>query len=78
MTQWKLTGTYFETCNCDAACPCVFGSMPTEGVCHAIVAWHIKHGTFSDVVLDGLNVALLGGCARQYGREQMEGGRLCG
>jgi hypothetical protein len=59
MTQWKLTGTYFETCNCEAACPCAFMSPPTEGVCHAIVAWHIKHGTFGKIMLDGLNVALL-------------------
>ncbi len=59
MTQWKFTGTYFETCNCAAACPCVFGSPPTEGVCNAIVAWHIKQGTFGEVTLDGFNVALL-------------------
>ena len=59
MTQWKLTGTYFETCNCEVACPCVFASPPTEGVCTAIVAWHVKHGMFGDVALDGLNVALL-------------------
>ena len=25
-TQWRLTGDYFENCNCDVACPClVFG-----------------------------------------------------
>ncbi|HLY58878.1 MAG TPA: DUF1326 domain-containing protein [Stellaceae bacterium] len=59
MTQWKLAGTYFETCNCEAACPCVFLSPPTEGFCNAIVAWHIKRGIFGEVALDGLNVALL-------------------
>ena len=59
MTRWKLTGTYFETCNCEVACPCAFASAPTEGFCHAIVAWHIKQGMFGDVALDGLNVALL-------------------
>jgi hypothetical protein len=59
MTQWKLSGTYFETCNCDVGCPCAFGSAPTAGFCHAIVAWHIKQGTFGDLALDGLNVALL-------------------
>ena len=59
MTQWSLTGTYFETCNCDVGCPCVFGSAPTEGFCNAIVAWHISKGAFGDVALDGLNVALL-------------------
>lgn len=58
MTQWKLSGTYFETCNCEAACPCVFLSPPTEGDCTALVAWHIERGRYGDVPLDGLNVAL--------------------
>ncbi len=56
--QWKLGGTYFETCNCQAACPCVFTSPPTEGDCTVLVAWHIDKGNFGDVALDGLNVAL--------------------
>lgn len=59
MTQWNLSGTYFETCNCEAACPCVFASPPTQGDCTALVAWHVKKGTFGEVTLDGLNVALL-------------------
>ncbi len=58
MTEWILKGTYFETCNCEAACPCVFTSPPTEGDCTALVAWHIDEGRFGDVPLDGLNVAL--------------------
>lgn len=58
MTDWKLSGSYFETCNCEAACPCVFTSPPTEGDCTALVAWHIKEGRFGDTQLDGLNVAL--------------------
>ncbi|MGH8274018.1 MAG: DUF1326 domain-containing protein [Gammaproteobacteria bacterium] len=58
MTQWKLTGGYFETCNCEAACPCVFTSPPTQGDCTALVAWHIERGEYGDVALDGLNAAL--------------------
>lgn len=58
MTAWTLTGTYFETCNCEAACPCVFLSPPTQGECTALVAWHIDKGQYGDVKLDGLNVAL--------------------
>jgi hypothetical protein len=58
MTKWNLTGTYFETCNCEAACPCVFTSPPTQGHCTALVAWHIDKGQYEDVKLDGLNVAL--------------------
>lgn len=57
-TQWKVAGTYFEACNCEAACPCVFTSPPTEGDCKALIGWHIDQGTFSDTTLDGLNAAL--------------------
>jgi hypothetical protein len=56
--QWNLTGTYFETCNCEAACPCVFLSPPSTGECTVLVAWHIDQGRSDDVALDGLNVAL--------------------
>ena len=59
MTQeWKINGTYFEACNCEAACPCVFLSDPTEDDCTALVAWHIDTGSFNEVLLDGLNVAM--------------------
>jgi hypothetical protein len=57
-TQWQLTGTYLETCNCEAACPCVFLSPPTEGNCTVLIGWHIERGNFDQVALDGLNVAL--------------------
>jgi hypothetical protein len=56
--EWKLNGTYFEACNCDAACPCVFLSDPTEDDCTVLVAWHIDKGNFDGVSLDDLNVAL--------------------
>ncbi|CUW46298.1 DUF1326 domain-containing protein [Novacetimonas hansenii] len=57
-TNWKLEGSYFEACNCETACPCVFLSPPTEGDCTVLVAWHIETGHFGDVKLDGLNVAM--------------------
>ena len=56
--KWNLSGTYFEACNCEAACPCVFLSPPTEGECKAVVGWHIENGNYGDIHLDGLNVAL--------------------
>ena len=56
---WKVAGTYFEACNCAAACPCVFLSAPTEGKCTVLLAWHIDNGNFGTVQLNGLNVALL-------------------
>jgi len=57
-SQWKIDGTYFETCNCDIACPCVFLSAPTTGDCTVLVGWHIQNGHFQETALDNLNVAL--------------------
>jgi hypothetical protein len=56
---WSVEGTYIEACNCEAACPCIFLSPPTEGECKALVGWHIDKGRHGDAVLDGLNAALI-------------------
>lgn len=56
--KWTLAGTYFETCNCDVACPCVFLSAPTTGECTVLIGWHIDKGSSGSVDLHGLNVAL--------------------
>jgi hypothetical protein len=55
---WSLKGTYFESCNCEIACPCVFLGAPTEGECTALVGWHIDEGDDGDITLNDLNVAL--------------------
>jgi hypothetical protein len=57
-TSWKVAGSYFEACNCDVACPCVFLSPPTSGECTVLLTWHIDHGQFGEVNLDGFNAAL--------------------
>jgi len=60
MTEsWKVTGAYFEACNCAVACPCFFMSAPTEGNCTAVIAWHIDKGNFGKVALDGMNAVLM-------------------
>ena len=56
--NWKISGTYFEACNCDVACPCTFLSAPTNDECNALVGWHIEKGSLDGINLDGLNVAL--------------------
>jgi hypothetical protein len=53
---WQLDGIYFEACNCDAACPCVFLSPPTEGECTVVIGWHIDRGRLGDTSLDGLSI----------------------
>jgi hypothetical protein len=65
MAQWRLTGDYFENCNCDVVCPCLVSaaapltSQPTQGVCDVLLAFHIDRGSYDDVALDGLNVVLV-------------------
>lgn len=57
--KWYANGDYFETCNCQTLCPCIFLSPPTERNCNVLVGWHIESGKFGDASLDGLNVAAL-------------------
>jgi len=54
--DWTLEGQYFEACNCDAVCPCIFLSPPTTGECTVIIGWHIDKGAYGDTDLNGLNV----------------------
>ncbi len=56
--EWKVNGTYFEACNCNAACPCIFLSPPTTGECKVLIGWHVNKGNFGDTTLDGFNVVL--------------------
>ena len=57
-TKWSISGTYFEACNCEIACPCIFLSAPTDEDCTVLIAWHIENGSFGETALDGLNVVL--------------------
>ena len=57
-SQWELKGAYFESCNCDAACPCIFLGPPTRGDCTLLVAWHIDEGHFGETRLNGLNTVI--------------------
>lgn len=56
--SWSLKGKYFEACNCEAACTCLFLSPPTEEDCTLLVGWHINEGDHEGTSLEGLNVAL--------------------
>ena len=60
---WHVRGTYFESCNCEAICPCrridgVPGGRSTHGECQGILSWLIEEGAAGDLALDGLRVAL--------------------
>ncbi len=55
--QWQLEGDYFEACNCESTCPCIFLADPDEGDCQLTLAWHVGRGHFGTTSLDGLTVA---------------------
>jgi hypothetical protein len=60
---WRISGQYYETCNCDFLCPCVtsqLGARPSKGACNFAMGFRIEHGRFGDVALDGLGFVVLG------------------
>jgi hypothetical protein len=62
-TAWRIRGSYFESCNCDAICPCrriddVPGGRSTHGICAGVLTWLIEEGEAAGTNLAGLPVAL--------------------
>ena len=62
-TAWHIRGSYFESCNCDAICPCrridgVPGGRSTHGVCTGVLSWVIVEGAAGGTELAGMAVAL--------------------
>ncbi len=55
--SWKVEGDYFEACNCESTCPCIFLADPSQGDCELTIAWHVEKGHYGPTQLDGLNVA---------------------
>lgn len=58
-TDWYIEGIEFGSCNCVYACSCQFEALPTYGHCRGFEVLRIEKGHFNDIVLDGLNVAML-------------------
>lgn len=61
--SYAVRGSYFESCNCDAICPCrMVGSVPggrsTHGICFGVLCWSIEDGYVAGVDVGGLAVAL--------------------
>ena len=60
---WRISGSYFESCNCDPICPCrridgVPGGRSTHGECLGVLSWLIEEGASDGVDLGGLPVAM--------------------
>ena len=61
--SYIVSGSYFESCNCDAICPCrmvggVAGGRSTNGICFGVLGWLVEDGHSDGVRLDGLGAAM--------------------
>ena len=62
--SWELSGTYLESCNCEAICPCRSvggrrGGRSTYGICLGALSWAVQRGHFGDVDLAGLGTVMV-------------------
>jgi hypothetical protein len=53
---WRVRGSYFEACNCEAICPCrSVGGQPggpsSYGECYGTLSWHVNEGHWGQVNL---------------------------
>jgi len=60
---YQVRGTYLESCNCDAPCPCRRidgrpGGRSTHGICDGALSWSIEDGEADGIDLAGLGVVL--------------------
>jgi hypothetical protein len=61
--DWRIRGSYFEACNCEAICPCRSvggrpGSSSTFGECFGALSWHIHDGHADGADLSGLRAVM--------------------
>jgi len=59
---YRLAGTYFESCNCDVACPCGASNLAlpaTNERCNVLLAFHVDEGEIDGVDVANRTVAML-------------------
>jgi hypothetical protein len=63
MSSWRIAGPYFESCNCDAICPCRrvdSRSGSAVDLCQFALAWTVTEGHFEDIDLGGRQAVMVG------------------
>jgi hypothetical protein len=56
--SFSVEGDYFEVCNCDVSCNCVWLGAATQDNCDLLLAWHVANGAKDGVDLSGLNTVM--------------------
>jgi hypothetical protein len=57
--SFSVEGDYFEVCNCDVSCNCVWLGPATQDNCDVMLAWHVTKGSKDGVDLSGLNAVMV-------------------
>ena len=66
--SWKIEVTYFETCNCEFACPCSvtsFVAPATGDRCLVILNYHVQRGEIDGVDVSGRSVSVVADSPKQ-------------
>lgn len=59
---YRISGTYFENCNCDVACPCGASNLllpATNERCTFLMAFHVTEGDVDGVDVAGAKLAMV-------------------
>jgi Protein of unknown function (DUF1326) len=59
-SKWSIKATYYESCSCNAPCPCPFGLPMTNSFCKLNSLLEIHEGQFNDIDLKGIRVVTTG------------------
>ena len=57
--SFSVEGDYFETCNCDVSCPCIWEKPADKENCDVMLAWHVNAGDKDGVDLSGMNTVMV-------------------
>ena len=58
--KWTIKATYYESCSCNAPCPCPFGLPMTNSYCKLNALLVIEKGSFNKTDLKGIKLIMSG------------------
>jgi len=62
--SWKLVGTFYENCSCDAICPCTWSNLAhratRDDYCRFAMAFEVEDGQIEGVDVSGRSFVMVG------------------
>ncbi|HVR76952.1 MAG TPA: DUF1326 domain-containing protein [Acidimicrobiia bacterium] len=56
--SFSVEGDYFETCNCEVSCPCIWLKPADKDACDLMLAWHVSKGEKDGLDLSDMNAVM--------------------